>query len=177
MNASTSKTLEILREYCSWQRSRWSKMRPRRSRCIVSWEGTSSSKDGFPATQRDTQHGLQPRAWFAAWRCSPSPFQNPAWSECTMEVKVCTRFQRRHGDGWMDPISAIEEAQRPTGWPVGALDFPCAPEGATFSFLAPPLPGAVPVIPILLICTAEVKKKTQTKHLPWWHKGLQDDEV
>lgn len=63
-------------------------------------------------------------------------------------------------DGWMDPMSASEEAQRPTGSPVGALDFPHAPKGATFSFLAPPVPGAVLVNPILLICTAGVKKPT-----------------
>lgn len=50
-------------------------------------------------------------------------------------------------------------SQLPTGplQPDGAFVFLQDQKGATFSSLAPLLPGAVPVIPVLLICTVGEK--------------------
>lgn len=149
-------------------------MRPWLSTCVVYWAGTSNSEEGFPAAQHDTRdvnnHSM---VYKPCLTCCPKAYSTTfpkSWVTKLGERAVLwSTAGERVGWGFRGDVAmeshlcpwhvALQMSQRPTR-PLaldGAFVFPHAQKGATFSSLAPLLPGAVPVIPVLLICTAEEK--------------------
>lgn len=149
-------------------------MRPWLSTYVVYRASTSNSEEEFPTTWHDTsdvnKHSV---IYKPCLTCCLKVYSGTFPTSWVMKLWECSalRSTTRERTGWgfrgdtaMAPHLcpqdvALQMSQRPTR-PLtldGAYAFLHAQKGAVFSYLAPLLPGAVPVIPVLLNCTAEGK--------------------